>query len=233
MKTIYGLCFGLLIFASNVGAVDLGIAAKAGINGVGIDLSVGLTENVNLRLSTAAIDVDDENETVTVGDDGSEGDIEADLDFDYGANAILLDWHAFSNGFRFTVGMLKNNGSADIDGVLKDDIVIDGNPLATDDLVGSAIGGDLDLADSYQPYIGIGWGRGAGGDGGFSLSVDLGVAMLDPDVDFDATVNPGGTNVYTQAQLDAILKDLEDDAEDELDDYEFWPVFAIGVNYAF
>jgi hypothetical protein len=76
LKTINGLCFGLLIFASNAGAVDLGIAAKVGINGVGIDLSVGLTENVNLRLSTAAIDVDDDDETVTVGDDGNEGDIE-------------------------------------------------------------------------------------------------------------------------------------------------------------
>ena len=225
--------YRIVFISSNAGAVDFGIAAKAGINGVGVDLSVGLTENLNLRLTAAAIDVDDENETVTVGDDGNEGDIEADLDFDYGANAILLDWHAFSNGFRFTVGMLKNNGSADIDGVLKDDIVVDGNPLATDDLANSAIGGDLDLGDSYQPYIGIGWGRGAGGDGGFSLSVDLGVAMLDPDVDFDATVNPGGTNGYTQAQLDLILKELEDDAEDDTDDYEVWPVFAIGINYAF
>jgi len=52
-------------------------------------------------------------------------------------------------------------------------------------------------------------------------------------VDFDATVNSGGTNGYDQAELDDLLAKLESDAEDDLDDYEFWPVFAIGVNYAF
>jgi hypothetical protein len=57
--------------------------------------------------------------------------------------------------------------------------------------------------------------------------------MLDTEVDFDATVNGGGTNGYDQAELDALLASLESDAEDDLDDYEFWPVFAIGVNYAF
>ena len=231
MRNSIGAGLVLLFFVSNVNALDFGIAAKAGINGVGLDLSIGLTKNLNLRFLGAAIDIEGEDETVTVGDSGFEGDIEAELDFDYGAGAVLFDWHAFDNKFRFTAGMMKNNGAADFSGVLQSDIVIDGDPLATDDL--GDISGEVALADSYQPYLGIGWGRGAGGDGGFSLSVDLGVAMLDTDVDFDATVNSGGTNGYDQAELDALLAKLESDAEDDLDDYEFWPVFAIGVNYAF
>ena len=84
-----------------------------------------------------------------------------------------------------------------------------------------------------MPYVGIGWGRGAGGEGGFSLTVDLGVAMLDPEIELEADVNPGGTNGLSQAELDSLLKEMEGDAEDELDDYELWPVFAVGVNYAF
>ena len=227
MKKIIGLGIGLLFFVSNAFALDFGIAAKAGINGVGLDLSVGLTKTVNLRLSGAAIDIDGEDETVTVGDDGSEGDIEAELDFDYGASAVLVDWHAFNSNFRFTVGMMKNNGSADITGVLVDDIFVGGKELLISDL--GPIGGDVSLGDSYQPYVGIGWGRGAGGDGGFSFSADLGVAVLDPDVDLEATTTGG----YTQSDLDAILVDLEKDAEDDLDDYELWPVFAVGLNYAF
>ncbi|MDH3632010.1 MAG: hypothetical protein OER98_12895 [Gammaproteobacteria bacterium] len=228
MKKVIGLGFGLLFFVSNAFALDFGIAAKAGINGVGLDLSVGLTKTLNLRLSGAAIDIDDEDESVTVGDDGGEGDIDAELDFDYGANAVLVDWHAFNSNFRFTVGMMKNNGSADISGFLVDDIVVDGQLLLTTDL--GEIGGDLDLGDSYQPYVGIGWGRGAGGAGGFSFSADLGVAMLDPDVDLEAaSTSPN----YTQAELDDLLVSLEKDAEDDLDDLEFWPVFAVGVNYAF
>ena len=231
MKKSIFLGFALLLFATNVHALDFGIGAKAGINGVGLNLSVGLTKDVNLRLSAAAIDVDGEDETVTVGDDGDEGDIDAELDFDYGTTAILVDWHVFSSGFRLTAGMLKNNGEADFDGVLQSDIVVGGDPLAVGDLVGGAIGGEVSLGDSYQPYVGIGWGRGAGGDGGFSLSVDVGVALLDPSVDFEATV-AGGSGL-TQSELNAILRGIESDAEDELDDYELWPVLAIGVNYAF
>ena len=227
MKKIIGLGIALLFFVSNAFALDFGIAAKAGINGVGLDLSVGLTKTVNLRLSGAAIDIDSEDETVTVGDDGAEGDIDAELDFDYGASAVLVDWHAFNGNFRFTVGMMKNNGSADITGVLVDDIFVGGKELLISDL--GPIGGDVSLGDSYQPYVGIGWGRGAGGDGGFSFSADLGVAVLDPDVDLEATTTGG----YSQAELDALLVSLEKDAEDDLDDYELWPVLAVGVNYAF
>ena len=141
MKKIIGLGIGLLFFVSNAFALDFGIAAKAGINGVGLDLSVGLTKTINLRLSGAAIDIDDEDETVTVGDDGGEGDIDAELDFDYGANAVLVDWHAFNSNFRFTAGMMKNNGSADITGVLVDDIVIDGHPLLQ--RISAIIGGEI------------------------------------------------------------------------------------------
>jgi len=232
MKKIIGLGIGLLFFVSNAFALDFGIGVGAGTNGTGLSLSVGLTKTVNLRLSAGEIDIDDESETVTVGDDGFEGDIDAELDFDYGATAVLFDWHAFNNGFRFTAGMMKNNGAADLTGELLSGIVIDGQPLDPSDLVGGSIGGEVSLGDSYQPYIGIGWGRGAGGDGGFSFSADLGVALLDTDVDFEADVIVGG-NFADQDALDASLRDLESDAEKELEDFELWPVLAIGVNYAF
>lgn len=232
MKIVAGLGIGFLFFISNANAIDVGVGAKVGTNGIGVDLSVGLTRTINLRLSAAEIDADDENETFSVGDDGGEGDIDADLDFDYGATALFIDWHVFDGSFRLSAGMLKNNGKADISGVLESAITIDGQSLDPGDISGD-IGGDVSLGDSYQPYIGIGWGRGAGGDGGFSLSVDVGVALLDPGVDFDATVNTGGPNGLSQSELNALLKDIESDAEDDLDDYDLWPVLAIGVNYAF
>ena len=232
MKKIIALGLGILFFAGAAQAVDVGIGAKAGINGIGLDLSVGLTKNLNLRLSGTSVDIQGEEETVTVGDPGFEGDVEADLDFDYGATAVFLDWHVLGGGFRLTAGMYKNNGAAKLTGVLQDNIVVDGQPLDTTDLVDAKLGGEVSLGDSYQPYLGIGWGRGAGGKGGFSFSADLGVAIVDPSVDFTATVAAGG-NFANQAELDATLRDLEKDAEKELNDLELWPVAAIGINYAF
>jgi hypothetical protein len=234
MKKIFGLVLGLFFLVSNANAVDLGVAAKVGLNGVGMDLSVALTKTINARVSVASIDVDGEEEIITVGDSGFEGDIDTELDFDYGASALFLDWHVFNSSFRLSAGMYKNDGAADLSGTLLSDITVDGQPLAVEDISGS-VGGEISLGDSYQPYIGIGWGRGAGGAGGFSFSVDLGVALVEPEASFNATLNPGSTtgNFPSQAELDATLRDLEDDAEEDLDDIEFWPVFAVGLNYAF
>lgn len=215
-----------MLFSTQAAAV--GVGAKVGSNGYGLELSFGVTDHIGIRLMGAQLDVDDEDETLEVGDSGFEGDIDAELDFDYGASAVFVDWYIFKNSFHITFGAFQNNGEADLDATLVDNIVVDGQPLATDDL--GPISGEVDLGDSLQPYLGIGWGRKF--DGGLSLSIDLGVAVLDPEVEFNATAL-AGTNGYTQAQLDAILSDLESDAEDELDDYELWPVVTIGLNYAF
>ncbi len=231
MKKIIGLGFGLLFFVSNVSAIDLGVGARAGVNGIGLDLSVGLTKTLNLRVVATNVDIEGEDETITVGDD-VEGDLDAELDFNYGASALLLDWHLFNGGFHLTAGMFKNNGAADLTGTLQDTIVVDGDTIAPGDLVDGGINGEISLGDSYQPYVGIGWGRRAGGDGGLSVTFDLGIAIVEPDVDFEATVIPG-VNFANQAELDEAIANAESSAEDDLDDLELWPVLAIGVNYAF
>ena len=232
MKRFFWPGLLLLVFSSHSQAVDLGVGVKAGINGVGIDLSVALTKTLNLRLSTASVDIDDEDETIEVGDDGGEGDLDAELEFDYGANAILIDWHVFNGGFRVTGGFMRNTGAIDLDASLEDNVVLDGEDLAPGDISGG-ISGDIELAESFQPYIGIGWGRGAGGDGGLSFSADIGVALLDTSVSFDADVNSNGPNALDDTDLRRRLDAMEKDAEADLDDLELWPVLAFGINYAF
>ena len=65
------------------------------------------------------------------------------------------------------------------------------------------------------------------------MSVELGIALLDPSAEFEADVNVAGSNNLTQGELDDRIKAVEDDANDDLDDLEAWPVLSIGVNYAF
>ncbi len=232
MKKLLGLIICLMFFASPAGALDIGIGAKVGTAGPGIDLSVGLTRTIAVRLSLTDFDIDDEEETVTVGDGGAEGDIDAELGLDFGSNALLLDWYVFNGSFHLTAGMMRHNGGMDFSGTLLSDIVVDGQALAANDIVGE-IGGEIDLADSYQPYLGIGWGRKAGDGIGLSITVDVGVVLLDPSADFTATVNPGGDNTLSQAELDQRLRDLEDDAETDLDSFEAWPIVSLGLNFRF
>jgi hypothetical protein len=61
------------------------------------------------------------------------------------------------------------------------------------------------VAESYEPYIGIGWGRKPGDNAGISLSIELGVALMEPESDLNASVNGSGVNNYNQSQLDLIL----------------------------
>ena len=221
-----------LFFAHSAQALDFGVGVKAGTVGAGVDLTVALTKTINARLSLTNVDIDDEEETITVGDEGAEGDLDAELGMDFGANAIFIDWHVFNGTFHLTAGMMRHTGKVDFSGALVNGITIDGEDLDPSDF-SSAIGGEISLADSFQPYLGFGWGRKAGDGGGISITVDVGVALLDPSASFEATVNGGGANGLSQSELNSRLRNLEDDAENDLDELEAWPMVALGLNYAF
>jgi hypothetical protein len=229
MKKLIGLGIGLLLFVSNANALDFGVGIKSGTVGTGIDLSAAVTKTINVRLSLTNVDLEGEDETITVGDT-VEGDIDAELDLDFGANALLVDWFIFDGGFHLTGGMLRHTGEADLTGTLLSPATFDdAGTISPGDLVGGEISGELKLADSYQPYVGIGWGRKAGKNGGFSLTADLGIVLLDPSVELEATA----TNPANQATVDAQLRSMEGDADDELEDFEAFPILSLGVNYAF
>jgi hypothetical protein len=231
MKKLICLGFGLLFFTQTANAIDIGVGVKAGTVGAGVDLSVALTKTINLRVALTNVDIEDQDETVTIGDDVNEGELDASLDFDYGANALLVDWYVFNGTFHLTAGMMKNNGKMSFSGILQDDVVLDGITVNLNDFDGNEISGDVSLADSYQPYLGIGWGRKAGSSGGISISFEVGVALLDPDASLDATLAAGsGLN---QAELEQSIRAAEDDVNADLDELEAWPIISLGVNYAF
>ncbi|MDH3536099.1 MAG: hypothetical protein OER87_10155, partial [Gammaproteobacteria bacterium] len=125
------------------------------------------------------------------------------------------------------------NGKADFRGTLLSNVVIDGDPLSPSDLVGGSVGGQFSLGDSYQPYLGVGWGRKASSDPGLAFSVEIGVALLDPDAQLRATLDPGSINYANQPELQQTLDNAEADVEADLDEFELFPVLSFGVNYAF
>ncbi len=231
MKKMIWLGFGLLFFVHSVNALEVGAGVKVGTVGAGVDLSVALTKTVNLRVALTNVDIDDQDESITIGDDVNEGELDASLDFDYGANALLIDWYVFNGSFHLTAGMMKNNGKMSLSGILQDDVVLDGVTVNLGDFEGNEISGDVSLADSYQPYLGIGWGRKAGNSGGISFSVEVGVALLDPDADLEASLATGSS--LNLAELEQSISAAEDDVNSDLDQLEAFPILSLGINYAF
>lgn len=221
----------ILLISSSANALDIGVGVKAGTVGIGVDISVALTQTINARVSLTSIDVDDFEETLEVGDDsGNEGEIDAVMGLDFGANALLIDWYVFDGTFHVTAGLMKNNGKIDFTGQLIGTNIDLGGEIINPGDIGD-ITGSISAGESYEPYLGIGWGRKAGDEPGLSLSIELGVALLDPKSELSATIS--GTGSLTQAEVNDAIQGAEDDVNTELSALEAWPILSFGLNYAF
>jgi hypothetical protein len=233
MKIFTKIIISVVLGTSTLHAADFGVGVKGGTLGYGADFSVTLTKSINARVSLTTLSIDSASETVTFGDTSNEGSVIANADIDYGSSALLFDWHVFDGTFHLTAGLVKADIAVNLKGSLSSDFVISGKAVNVNDIDGELITANVTLSDSYKPYIGLGWGRKAAADSGFSFSAELGVAYLDPSVDLNATVNSGATSGIDQAELDARLNEAANSANNDLADLNVFPVVSIGINYAF
>ncbi|MDZ7748835.1 MAG: hypothetical protein U5K43_08270 [Halofilum sp. (in: g-proteobacteria)] len=134
--------------------------------------------------------------------------IDYDGDIELDSYHALLDFHPFTGGFRLTGGIIRNNNQI----------------VATGTATG---GGQVDAKvewDKNAPYAGIGWGNHTSGFVPLSFSIDLGVMAHG---DADATVDSGGVPSPSRE------RDEEQDIEDDLSDYDLYPVVSAGLIFRF
>ncbi len=192
-------------------AVGLGISTL----GFNIELSQSLGEALALRLgyNTASYDTDGET-------DG----IDYEYELDWSSASLLLDWHPFGNGFRLSVGGLANDNSIDAQSKSFDGSVEVGDVNFTAAQVGR-IEGEIDF-DSVAPYAGIGWGRMP--ESGLGFTFDLGVAFQgSPDVELKSV---GGT-LSGDPTLNAAIDAEEQELEDDVEDFDLYPVVKLNLVY--
>lgn len=137
--------------------------------------------------------------------DGDQIDYDGDIELD--SYHALVDFHPFTGGFRLTGGLVRNNNQV----------------VATGTTSG---GGEADAKvewDKNAPYAGIGWGNHTSGFVPLSFSIDLGVMAHG---DADATVN-------SAALSDSEERDEEQAIEDDLSDYDLYPVVSAGLIFRF
>jgi hypothetical protein len=237
MKSTAIIAVLTLIVTTSTQAYDIGVGVKAGTLGAGVDFSIALTPTVNARLALTSVNTDFD-ETLEISDDKNTVDVDANINLDFGATALLLDWYVFEGVFHISGGLIKNNSTIDLVGTITSpNVEFDGASYSVSDFVDPTMTGQINMGNSLQPYLGIGWGRKADDKPGLSMSVELGVVMMDPKVDLQA---PKFSNEallndpnLDQAKLDREVQAAESSANDELSALEFWPVLSIGLNYAF
>lgn len=211
------VCAGLLAISAaaippSASAAEIGIGVNAGTLGAGLDVGFGLPANVVGRVGFNSLTLDEDFE-----EDGI--DYSADLELE--SVHALADWHVLGGGFRITGGIIFNGNAFDGDaGIDPGDQIGGGTALSS-----GSLGLDVEYDDA-APYLGIGWGNRVRGWSKVSFGFDAGV-MLQGTPDVELTNN--GVTGISQSDLDQEEKDIED----ELEEFEVYPVISASIIFRF
>ena len=199
------------------------IGAIAGTSGIGISATFKINDYINMRALHGQLDISESFE---------EDDINYDGDFEVKMSGVMLDFYPFKGTFRLSAGYFKNgndltavaepgaNGTVEIDDFEYD-------------ITGESLGAAVSW-DGSAPYLGLGWGNAFGEGSNWTVTFDLGVLFSGAPY---ATLS-ASDGLFTQA-LNA-GRDLNDDIaaeeaslNDDLNDYDIYPVVQLGLSYTF
>lgn len=205
-------------------AGSLSIGGRAATTGLGAEVAIPVASRLALRAAVTggSWDVEFDSEEVTY--DGS---------VDLVSVLAVADLHPFAGGFRLSLGALVHDntleGSAPVRELLLDEGITPPPGVELGRVVAEA------TVDPVAPYAGFGWGsaprRGARG---LSASLDLGVAWHgEPEVEVRyAGPLPIGA-ILGQPLVDQLRAEEEAELEEELADYDLFPVVGLTISYRF
>jgi hypothetical protein len=198
---------------------EIAVGAKASTLGIGADMTVGITSNINLR---TGVNVFKYNGTT------SQNDKTFDYDLNLLSFPVLLDWHPFEveSGFRVSSGVLVNKNKVNAIVESQETYTIDGEtyPSAALGILSGTVG-----FKPITPYVGIGWGNAVDMDSGFSFAFDLGLAFQgNPNISLAAS-GPVASDPTFQTALKKEIIDLKE----KVDVFKNFVVLSLGVAYKF
>jgi outer membrane protein W len=192
---------------------------KLGTLGLGLDISTPINDKLSARFNLNG---------ATYTDTQEEDDNEYEGTLDLLTAGVLLDYYPFENNFRLSTGLYYNGNGFDgtIVPTSTTTIDIDGKEYTTDDI--NRLNSDVSF-QNIAPYVGLGWGSDAH-DNGWGFTIDLGVIYHGKaDVNLEADIK----DLARKEEIDAAVKKEEQSVEDDLNDFQFYPVVMIGANYSF
>lgn len=201
-----------LFLAAPAAAAEFGVGVKLSTYGFGAEFGVGFTDWFTLRASAT---------TGSVSGDYDEDDIAYNANLDVGGYGLLADFFPMKGTFRLTAGLLSNRNGIDLRAVPTSDIDIGGGTYTPAEV--GTLSGNVDF-DSTVPYFGVGWGNVAEGRR-FGFLVDLGFILQGSGKVGLST----STGLVPQSDLDAEAAIIEDD----ISDFDFWPVLSFGLAIRF
>lgn len=215
--SITGWVLAGIFVASAAEAGGVALSGRASSLGLGLELTAGLSDRVNVRLGGNAFSYD---RTFTNDQD------EFGLDIKFRSLTALLDVHPFAGGFRLSGGFVSNGNEAALTGQSTSDYEIGNSRYSTAEV--GALTGAVDFKKAAA-YAGIGWGNAVRAGRKLGVVVDTGVVFQgSPNVTLSAS-GPIAGNPGFQADLRQEELNIEDDAHQ----FKYYPVFSFGISYKF
>ncbi|NOY71516.1 MAG: hypothetical protein GXP14_03940 [Gammaproteobacteria bacterium] len=200
------------------GAKDFAVAAKGGTLGLGVEATAGLLSDVNARVGF---------NTFGIAWNATEDGIAYEIDLELQTLTGFIDWHLFSGGLRATVGLVANGNELKMKARSAASYDIGGTVYTPED-VGILTG--VVGFNNVAPYLGIGWGNAVGADKNWSFAFDLGVLFQgSPEIKLSTTNGLLTSNAIFQENLEQEKQQLEQD----LNDFNLYPVLSLGLSYKF
>ena len=214
---IFSIVIFLFTFATASFGQDTFIGLKAGLLGPGLEIERSFTDTISIRAGINYFDYDY---------DGTEDDIDYDFELQLMTFSVFLDWHPFKGSFRLTGGVMYNGN--ELDAKAKSATTFD---IGDNTYPGNQVGtltGEIDFND-FAPYVGLGWNTAFGKDGHWGFTFELGVMFQG-----SPTANLSATGpIASDPGFQADLAKEENNLQDDLDNFEYYPVISIGFNYRF
>lgn len=208
---------GALLLPS-MAMADVGVGAKLGTLGVGVELTKDFMPTVNGRVGLNVLNL---------ARDGAEDGVDYNIDLELSSILMVLDWHPFSGGIRLSAGAAYNNNELSLVAKPTNTSYTIGNTTYTPTEVGSLRG--TVMFDDVTPYLGIGWGNAVSKDDRFTFALDIGVLFQGTT---ESKLTADGT-LATDPTFQAELAQEQKNLNDALDAFEMYPVIALGFAYRF
>lgn len=221
-SALTSLALVLAMGISGTASAGVGIGAKAGTMGLGAELTVGIGDHLAVRAGAYQYDYDYES---------TEGDIDYNMNADLDKRALYLDLHPFAGVFRLTAGLVENGTSFTGVATSTGTIDVGGTPYNTADIGELHATLDWSNGDERVPYFGIGWSKSPSGTG-FGFSLDLGIVKAGKPKASLFTVN-GDPTITGDPTFQANLAAEQQEFQDDADEFDTYPVVALGLSYHF
>jgi hypothetical protein len=195
----------------------LALGVTGGTLGLGPEIAWRFSEHFGLRANGGFFDASRNEEL---------DEIEYDADLKLNSFGAMLDWHPFGGGFRVSAGARANNNEVDLEGAPTVNTEI-GDTTYTPQQIGTLTG--TVKSDSFAPTLTLGYGGKLAK--GLTFTFELGV-MMQGSPRIENLTSTGGTLSTNTAFLQQLALE-EQRAEDDADDYKYWPILQIGLSYRF